>query len=127
MIDFRPFALFIIVFCLRPLFVGHFCGHLKEKFDHFLSVTETTFAVSLAKGSRGLGLSVTGGIDSGGSWPGLIRVKRLFPHQPAAVSGVLNVGDLILEANGVALTGLTNYVSENKPPSCGSARNAEGC
>ncbi|XP_065157800.1 multiple PDZ domain protein-like isoform X4 [Atheta coriaria] len=78
-------------------------------FAMFQKLLETTFAVSLAKGSRGLGLSVTGGIDSGGSWPGLIRVKRLFPHQPAAVSGVLNVGDLILEANGVALTGLTNY------------------
>lgn len=73
---------------------------------------ESTFAVTLAKGSRGLGLSVTGGIDSGGSWPGLIRVKRLFPHQPAASSGMLNVGDLILEANGITLTGLTNYVSD---------------
>lgn len=70
---------------------------------------DSTFSVSLAKGSRGLGLSVTGGIDSGGSWPGLIRVKRLFPHQPAAACGCLSVGDLILEANAVPLTGLTNY------------------
>lgn len=64
----------------------------------------------MSKGSRGLGLSVTGGIDSTGSWPGLIRVKRLFPHQLAAACGQLNVGDIILEANGVTLTGLTNYV-----------------
>lgn len=76
----------------------------------FSLFTESTFSVTLAKASRGLGLSVTGGIDSGGSWPGLIRVKRLFPHQPAAQSGRLNVGDLILEANGITLTGLTNYV-----------------
>lgn len=67
--------------------------------------------ISLSKGSRGLGLSVTGGIDSTGSWPGLIRVKRLFPHQLAATCGQLNVGDIILEANGITLTGLTNYVS----------------
>lgn len=77
----------------------------------FLFIPESTFSVTLAKGSRGLGLSVTGGIDSGGSWPGLIRIKRLFPHQPASSSGMLNVGDLLLEANGIALTGLTNYVS----------------
>ncbi|KAF7274935.1 hypothetical protein GWI33_012402, partial [Rhynchophorus ferrugineus] len=69
----------------------------------------STFAVKLAKGSRGLGLSVTGGIDSAGSWPGLVRIKRLFPHQPASSCGLLNVGDLLLEANGVPLTGLTNY------------------
>lgn len=54
---------------------------------------------------------MTGGVDSGGSWPGLIRVKRLFPHQPAASCEMLNVGDLILEVNGITLTGLTNYVS----------------
>jgi C-terminal processing protease CtpA/Prc len=74
-------------------------------------VSESTFVVKLTKSSRGLGLSVTGGIDSGGSWPGLIRIKRLFPHQPASACGLLNVGDLIIEANGITLTGLTNYVS----------------
>lgn len=63
------------------------------------------------KGSRGLGLSVCGGIDSDSSWPGLLRIKRLFPHQPAAESGLLQVGDLILEANGVAVSGLSNCVS----------------
>ncbi|XP_017773802.1 PREDICTED: disks large homolog 1-like [Nicrophorus vespilloides] len=85
---------------------------MRQGFEPLIKWTilaESTFCVSLAKGSRGLGLSVTGGTDSGGSWPGLIRVKRLFPHQPAASCGVLNVGDLILEANGIALTGLTNY------------------
>lgn len=76
-------------------------------------VTDCTFTVTLYKNSRGLGLSVTGGIDSGGSWPGLIRVKRLFPNQPAAVSGYLAIGDIILAANGLTLTGLTNYVSNS--------------
>ncbi|XP_071051567.1 tyrosine-protein phosphatase non-receptor type 13-like isoform X2 [Onthophagus taurus] len=86
------------------------CHHHLELHSCYPFITpESTFTVSLSKGSRGLGLSVTGGVDSGGSWPGLIRVKRLFPHQPASSSEMLNVGDLILEVNGITLTGLTNY------------------
>ncbi|KAK9745910.1 PDZ domain [Popillia japonica] len=86
------------------------CHHHLDLHSCYPFITpESTFTVSLAKGSRGLGLSVTGGVDSGGSWPGLIRVKRLFPHQPAASCEMLNVGDLILEVNGITLTGLTNY------------------
>jgi hypothetical protein len=75
-------------------------------------VTETTSEVSLLKGSRGLGLSVAGGVDSGDQWPGLIRIKRLFVHQPAWQSGQLSQGDILLAANGVPLIGLTNYVSK---------------
>jgi hypothetical protein len=66
----------------------------------------------LLKGSRGLGLSVTGGVDSGEQWPGLVRIKRLFQHQPAWQTGQLAQGDVLLAANGVHLIGLTNYVSE---------------
>jgi hypothetical protein len=80
---------------------------------HCLCVAEATFEVSLLKASRGLGLSVTGGTDSGEQWPGLIRIKRLFPHQPAWQSGQLNQGDVLLVANGVPLIGLTNYVSNS--------------
>lgn len=69
----------------------------------------STFTVTLVKGSRGLGLSVTGGIDSNEQWPGLIRIKRLFPHQPAWESGQLAQGDILLVANNTPLTGLTNY------------------
>ncbi|KAF4519634.1 hypothetical protein B566_EDAN003802 [Ephemera danica] len=72
-------------------------------------VDEAVFEVELNKGSRGLGLSVTGGADSAEPWPGLVRVKRLFPHQPAWQDGRLAPGDVLLEANGIALTGLTNY------------------
>lgn len=67
--------------------------------------------MTLTKNSRGLGLSVTGGVDCPGPWSGLVRVKRLFPNQPAATCGLLSTGDLILAANGLTLTGLTNYVS----------------
>ncbi|XP_047357833.1 uncharacterized protein LOC124952273 isoform X2 [Vespa velutina] len=65
---------------------------------------ESTFRVTLQKSSRGLGLSV-----SGGGTAGPVRVKRLFPLQPAALSNKLQPGDILLAANGIPLTGLTNY------------------
>ncbi|XP_011686478.1 PREDICTED: uncharacterized protein LOC105449173 isoform X1 [Wasmannia auropunctata] len=71
----------------------------------FPNVTpESTFQVTLQKSSRGLGLSV-----SGGGTAGPVRVKRLFPQQPAALSNKLQIGDILLTANGIPLTGLTNY------------------
>ncbi|KAL0126673.1 hypothetical protein PUN28_005210 [Cardiocondyla obscurior] len=71
----------------------------------FPNVTpENTFRVTLQKSSRGLGLSV-----SGGGTAGPVRVKRLFPQQPAALSNKLQIGDILLAANGTPLTGLTNY------------------
>ncbi|XP_045469390.1 uncharacterized protein LOC123677030 isoform X2 [Harmonia axyridis] len=92
-----------------PEHEGHDHHFLEPHECYPFITTESTFLVKLNKGSRGLGLSVTGGIDSGGSWPGLIRIKRLFPHQPASQCGLINVGDLLLEANGSTLIGLTNY------------------
>lgn len=75
------------------------------------SVADSTFTVTLMKGTRGLGLSVTGGVDTEEPWPGLIRIKRLFPHQPAWQSGQLSQGDFLLVVNNTSLVGLTNYVS----------------
>lgn len=72
----------------------------------FEQLSENTFRVKLQKSSRGLGLSV-----SGGGTAGPVRVKRLFPQQPAALSNKLQTGDILLAANGIPLTGLTNYVS----------------
>ncbi|XP_049783809.1 tyrosine-protein phosphatase non-receptor type 13-like [Schistocerca cancellata] len=71
--------------------------------------TDSAFEVQLVKGSRGLGLSVCGGADSAERWPGLVRVKRLFPQQPAWLCGRLQPGDILLAANGVSLVGLTDY------------------
>ncbi|XP_053678136.1 uncharacterized protein LOC128728533 [Anopheles nili] len=70
---------------------------------------DTIFSVQVSKSTRGLGLSVSGGSDSNAPFAGLIRIKRLFPHQAAWATGMLQPGDIILEANGVPLTGLTNY------------------
>lgn len=76
-----------------------------------LLFSDTLFPVYIPKGPRGLGLSVSGGSDSNAQYPGLIRIKRLFPHQAAWSTGVLQPGDIILSVNGLHLTGLTNYVS----------------
>lgn len=70
---------------------------------------DCTFLVDILKGPRGLGLSVSGGSDSNTAFPGLIRIKRLFPHQAAWSTGMLQPGDIILQVNGITLTGLTNY------------------
>ncbi|KAJ1522359.1 hypothetical protein ONE63_002651 [Megalurothrips usitatus] len=64
-------------------------------------------SVPLQRGSRGLGLSVCGGADC--SADGLVRIKRLFPHQPAWQSGRLRPGDVLLAVNGEPLSGLTNH------------------
>lgn len=78
---------------------------------YFLFVfADCCFSVQITKGPRGLGLSVSGGVDSNTAFPGLIRIKRLFPHQVAWSTGMLHPGDILLEANGICLTGLTNYV-----------------
>lgn len=75
------------------------------------SRTECCFNVQITKDASGLGLSVSGGSDSTGPYPGLIRIKRLFPHQVAWATGLLQPGDVLLAANDVPLTNLTNYVS----------------
>ncbi|KAI5750359.1 hypothetical protein M8J76_015046 [Diaphorina citri] len=72
----------------------------------FINQNSSTFLVCIEKGSRGLGLSVMGGCDTEDH---LIRIKRIFPHTPAAQCGVLSQGDVILTVNDVPLTGLTNY------------------
>ncbi len=76
---------------------------------------------------QGLGLSVTGGVVSATpapsgcfspssaaleacSWPGLIRIKKIFPHGAAWQTNKLAAGDVLLSANGQPLTGCTNYV-----------------
>lgn len=69
--------------------------------------------MQVIKNERGLGISVYGGIDSAQniSFRGLIRIKRLFPNQAAWSTGMLQPGDILLEANNIPLTGLTNHVN----------------
>ncbi|KAL7017208.1 hypothetical protein ACKWTF_010291 [Chironomus riparius] len=79
---------------------------IQQSYDFITE--DCTFNVEIVKGLGGLGLSVSGGIDSSDPYPGLIRIKRLFPHQAAWMTGQFQQGDVLLEANGIILTGLTN-------------------
>jgi len=77
--------------------------------DSKICVSERAQHVPLRRGPRGLGLSVCGGADA--SADGLVRIKRLFPHQPAWQSGRLAPGDVLLAVNGVSLAGLSNHAA----------------
>ncbi|PZC75962.1 hypothetical protein B5X24_HaOG205303 [Helicoverpa armigera] len=63
---------------------------------------ENCFTVVVEKDGRGLGMSVCGG-------GGLVRIRRLYPPQPAWRTGRLAPKDLLLSANGVPLAGLSTY------------------
>ncbi|CAK1540669.1 unnamed protein product [Leptosia nina] len=63
---------------------------------------DNTFTVVVEKDGRGLGMSVCGG-------GGLVRIRRLYPPQPAWRTGQLAPRDLLLSANGVPLAGLSTY------------------
>ncbi|XP_060635261.2 tyrosine-protein phosphatase non-receptor type 13 isoform X5 [Anolis sagrei] len=70
---------------------------------------ENTFEVKLVKNSSGLGFSFCREDSVSPEQPGssIVRVKKLFPGQPAAESGQIEVGDVILKVNGSSLKGLS--------------------
>ncbi|XP_037027621.1 uncharacterized protein LOC119068226 isoform X4 [Bradysia coprophila] len=76
--------------------------------DYSFITPDCCFPVQITRSERGLGLSVSGGVDTNAAFPGLIRIKRLFAHQAAWSTGMLQPGDILLDANGITLTGLTN-------------------
>lgn len=113
--------------CVRNMFFQ------KVRILNSLLFPENIRKVTVLKTVQGLGLSVTGGVapstpgtsgfsspatfDSAlvtCSWPGLIRIKKIFPHGAAWQTGQLVVGDVLLAANGQPLTGCTNYVSSGR-------------
>lgn len=71
------------------------------------------FEVKLVKNSSGLGFSFCREDSVSPEQPGssIVRVKKLFPGQPAAESGQIEVGDVILKVNGASLKGLSQQVS----------------
>merc|ERR1719431_987632 len=66
-----------------------------------------TFEVEIKRNSLGLGFSISGGPDAPSPWTNLIRVKKIFPLQPAWETGKLKVGDIILRVSGIPLAALT--------------------
>ncbi|KAF0296716.1 Multiple PDZ domain protein [Amphibalanus amphitrite] len=75
---------------------------IREQFV-LLEVFEVTWQVTVCRGSRGLGLSV----ESAPGVPGLVRVKKVFPYQPAALTGRIRPGDVLLSVNEMPVRGLS--------------------
>ncbi|XP_071972670.1 tyrosine-protein phosphatase non-receptor type 13 isoform X3 [Engystomops pustulosus] len=70
---------------------------------------ENMYHVKLVKNSSGLGFSfsreenlIPEKVSSS-----IVRVKKLFPGQPASECGKINVGDVILKVNGASMKGLS--------------------
>ncbi|XP_033269297.1 tyrosine-protein phosphatase non-receptor type 13 isoform X9 [Orcinus orca] len=80
--------------------------HIK---DYSFVTEENTFEVKLFKNSSGLGFSFSreDNLIPEQMNIGIVRVKKLFPGQPAAESGQIDVGDVILKVNGASLKGLS--------------------
>ncbi|KAK7143199.1 hypothetical protein R3I93_014385 [Phoxinus phoxinus] len=82
-----------------------------KKAEYNFITPDNTFEVGLLKNTSGLGFSFSReenvpGEPSGSS---MVRVKKLFPGQPAAESGCIEVGDVILRVNQTPLRGLSQH------------------
>uniref|UniRef100_A0A8C3L580 Tyrosine-protein phosphatase non-receptor type 13 n=1 Tax=Chrysolophus pictus TaxID=9089 RepID=A0A8C3L580_CHRPC len=77
--------------------------------DYSFVTAENTFEVKLLKNSSGLGFSFCREDNPTPEQLGstIVRVKKLFPGQPAAESGQIDIGDVILKVNGASLKGLS--------------------
>lgn len=79
----------------------------------FFAFPDNVYEVKLVKNSSGLGFSFSREDDvlSGQGDSSIVRVKKLFPGQPASECGKINIGDVILKVNGGTLKGRTQQVS----------------
>ncbi|XP_053921801.1 tyrosine-protein phosphatase non-receptor type 13 isoform X2 [Cuculus canorus] len=77
--------------------------------DYSFVTAENTFEVKLLKNSSGLGFSFCRENKLSPEQLGstIVRVKKLFPGQPAAESGQIEIGDVILKVNGASLKDLS--------------------
>lgn len=83
-----------------------------------LSSPDNVFDVRLLKNTSGLGFSFSReeNIPDEPHGSSMVRVKKLFPGQPAAESGRINVGDVIMRVNQTSLKGLSQHVSRVSLP-----------
>ncbi|XP_047425832.1 tyrosine-protein phosphatase non-receptor type 13 isoform X2 [Mugil cephalus] len=84
---------------------------VKEKPEYSFVTPDNVFEVLLLKNTSGLGFSFSREDNLPEEPPGssMVRVKKLFPGQPAAESGRINVGDVILRVNQTPLKGLSQH------------------
>ncbi|KAM3599920.1 uncharacterized protein V6R79_013813 [Siganus canaliculatus] len=83
----------------------------KVKPEYNFVTKDNVFEVRLLKNSSGLGFSFSREENIPGEPHGssMVRVKKLFPGQPAAESGRINVGDVIMRVNQTSLKGLSQH------------------
>jgi C-terminal processing protease CtpA/Prc len=62
-------------------------------------ILENTFEVTLNRGHNGLGLSLSGGLSENKP----IEIIDIYQNQPAALSGQLEIGDVILSINDIVM------------------------
>ncbi|XP_044189135.1 tyrosine-protein phosphatase non-receptor type 13 isoform X4 [Thunnus albacares] len=84
---------------------------VKDKPEYSFLTQDNVFEVCLLKNTSGLGFSFSREENIPDEPPGssMVRVKKLFPGQPAAESGRINVGDVILRVNQTPLKGLSQH------------------
>nr|XP_019937658.1 PREDICTED: tyrosine-protein phosphatase non-receptor type 13 isoform X3 [Paralichthys olivaceus] len=84
---------------------------VKEKPEYSFITQDNVFEVRLLKNTSGLGFSFSREENIPEEPPGssMVRVKKLFPGQPAAESGRINVGDIIMRVNKTPLKGLSQH------------------
>ncbi|XP_038647680.1 tyrosine-protein phosphatase non-receptor type 13 isoform X9 [Scyliorhinus canicula] len=76
--------------------------------DYTSDNDDNIFKVKLIKNSSGLGFSFAEDNDSDPErCKTVVKIKKLFPGQPAAECGKINVGDVILQVNDIPLKGLS--------------------
>ncbi|KAG7241129.1 hypothetical protein INR49_025872 [Caranx melampygus] len=86
---------------------------VKPKPEYSFVTQDNVFEVCLLKNTSGLGFSFSREENIPDESPGtsMVRVKKLFPGQPAAESGRINVGDVILREVISALRGTGQEVT----------------
>uniref|UniRef100_A0A8C2WGZ8 Protein tyrosine phosphatase non-receptor type 13 n=1 Tax=Cyclopterus lumpus TaxID=8103 RepID=A0A8C2WGZ8_CYCLU len=97
--------------CCRPTAASD-QDQTKNKETHMSFVpTDNVFDVRLLKNTSGLGFSFSReeSIPEESPSSSMVRVKKLFPGQPAAESGRINVGDVIMRVNQTPLKGLSQH------------------
>ncbi|XP_008295321.1 tyrosine-protein phosphatase non-receptor type 13 isoform X2 [Stegastes partitus] len=84
---------------------------VKDKPEYSFLTKDNVFEVCLLKNTSGLGFSFSREENVPDEPPGssMVRVKKLFPGQPAAESGRINVGDVIMRVNQTPLKGLSQH------------------
>ncbi|XP_068429722.1 tyrosine-protein phosphatase non-receptor type 13 isoform X3 [Clinocottus analis] len=84
---------------------------VKETPEYSFITRDNVFDVCLLKNTSGLGFSFSREEIIPEEPPGssMVRVKKLFPGQPAAESGRINVGDVIMRVNRTPLKGLSQH------------------